>query len=200
MSKIGLFGGTFDPIHDAHIHIAKMVLNSLSLDKIIFIPAGVTPHKHAHTNDARIRYEMVKTAIDGMDKFEASDYEVNKATPSYSVETVSYFKELYPEDELVFIVGADSLDYIDKWYNAEKLLVLCAFAVVARGGIEADIEGKIHQLNKDFGAVIYHVKGVEMKVSSSEIRKMIADGKDVSEFVSKSVLAYINKNGLYKKW
>ncbi len=199
MGKIGLLGGTFDPIHNAHIFMGKAAMEALSLDKLIYIPAGVTPHKQAFTTDAHLRYEMVRLAVSGMEKTEVSDYETNKSTPSYSVETVAHLKTLYPDDELVFIVGEDSLDYIDKWYDARRLLGMCSFAVLGRGGFESDINEKIAQLERDFDAKIYYIKTDELEIASKDIRRMIAEGKDVSGLVPAGVMEFIEKNGMYKK-
>lgn len=198
MGKIGLLGGTFDPIHNAHLFMGKAAIEALSLDKLIYIPAGITPHKQAYTTDAHLRYEMVKLAVADMQNTEVSDYETNKTTPSYSVETVAHFRSVYPDDELVFIVGEDSLGYIDKWYDASRLLAMCSFAVLGRGGYDSDINEKIAGLEKDFGAKIYYIKTEELEIASRDIRTMIAAGENVGEFVPERVLGFINEHGMYK--
>lgn len=197
MSKIGLLGGTFDPIHNAHLKMGQAALRQMELDAVVYIPAGNPPHKKVRGASVKDRYNMVKAAVEGKDGLFVSDFEIKKDGPCYSVETVAHFIEKYPEDEFVFIVGEDSLDYVDKWYKPEILLRLCPFAVVGRGGFESDIEKKISFLKAKFGADVFYVKTEEMSVSSSEIRKMIKDGKDVSGLVSKEVLDYINENNLY---
>ena len=114
MAKIGLLGGTFDPIHNAHLFMGQLCADALGLDKVIFIPAGIAPHKTVVATDAQRRFEMTQLAVSDKPVFAVSDYETNKQTPSYSVETVEHFKTLYPEDELVFIFGEDSLDYVEQ--------------------------------------------------------------------------------------
>lgn len=199
MGRIGLLGGTFDPIHNAHIYMGKVAKKFLSLNKVIYIPAGVLAHKKAHTDDAKLRHDMVRLAIDGIEGFEVSDYETKKQTPSYSVETVEYFKSIYPDDELVFIVGEDSLDYVDRWYMADKLLSMCSFAVIGRGGFESDIDQKIAQLESEYRATVYCVEAEEIELASKNIRAMIAAGEDASALLPEKVAEFIQKNDMYKK-
>ena len=197
MALIGLLGGTFDPIHNGHIHIGKAAKSQLNLDKIIYIPNGTPPHKAKVISDGLDRFNMTSLAIQGLDGFSVSDYEIKKTTPGYSVETVSYFKNEFPDDEFVFIMGEDSLDYIDKWYKPEVLLKMCRFAVVIRGGFKGDTEEKIRVLKEEFGADVSFVKCEGIEISSSEIRKRITEGKCVDDFLNAEVITYIKKRGLY---
>ncbi len=197
MALFGLLGGTFDPIHNGHIYIGKEAKSQLNLDKIIYIPNGTPPHKAKVISDGCDRFNMTALAIQGLDGFAVSDYEIKKTTPSYSVETVSYFKRKYPDDEFVFIMGEDSLDYIDKWYKPEELLSLCCFAVVIRGGFKGDTEEKIRVLKDKFNADVSFVKCEGIEISSSEIRERIADGKNVDNFLNSEVIMYIKEHGLY---
>ena len=197
MGKIGLLGGTFDPIHNAHLFMGQLCADALGLDKVIFVPSGIAPHKDAVTTNPEIRYEMVKLAIAENPLFCVSDYETNKKTPSYSVETVEYFKSLYPDDEIIFILGEDSLDYVDKWYDAQKLLKLCSFAVVARGGFESNIEAKIRYLKDNFSATIYNITSPELDISSRFVRSIISKGKSAKYLVPDVVLDYIKEQGMY---
>ncbi len=197
MGRIGLLGGTFDPIHNAHLYMGKLCIDELNLDKVIYIPAGITPHK-TYIADIGARYEMVKLAISGNERFSVSDYEIKKETPSYSVETVDYFKKLYPGDEIVFILGEDSLDYVEKWHNAQKFLKMCSFAVIARGGFESDIDAKINMLKEKYGATVYNVCSRELEISSSNIRDMIREQENVKHLVPQVVLDFIDKHKLYQ--
>lgn len=197
MALIGLLGGTFDPVHNAHIYMGQEAKKQLGLDKVLYIPNGNPPHKSTVRTDGKMRFEMVRLAIADYDGFEASDFEVKKKTACYSVETVTYFKEAFPKDEFVFIVGEDSLDYIDRWYKPEILLKLCRFAVIGRGGFDSNIEEKISFLKEKFGAEISYVKAKELEISSSEIRERILKNEDVSDFVPKKVLEYIKNHKLY---
>lgn len=198
MRRTGLLGGTFDPIHNAHIFMGQLCADALELEKVIYIPAGITPHKSRKMESPETRYEMVRLAVADNPKFEVSDYETKKSTPSYSVETVRHFKKLYPNDELVFIFGEDSLDYVDEWYKADELLCLCSFAVVGRGGSEKDIMEKAEKLRKRFAATVYYVRSEEMMISSGMVRKMAAEGKSIADLVPACVCEYIMKNNIYR--
>lgn len=198
MALKGLFGGTFNPIHKAHIYMGKAVKEKMNLDKVIYIPAGNPPHKLAEDTSAQNRLNMVNLAVNDIDFFEVSDYEIFKKTYSYSVETVAHFKNIYPKDEFVFIIGEDSLNSIDTWYKPDVLLSLCKFAVVGRGGFYSNMPKQIEKLKKDYGADITYVKTGEINVSSSMIREKIQRNEDVSEFLDEKVLKYITDNALYK--
>lgn len=198
MKRIGLFGGTFDPIHNAHIAMGHMCADTLGLDKVIYIPTGVMHHKESPVQSPHVRFEMVKLAVSGADGFEASDYETNKLTPSYSTETVGHFKKLYPDSELVFILGEDSLNYIEQWHDAERLLRMCSFAVIGRGGSAEKIGAEAARLKEKYGTRIYYVYSQVMDISSHEIRRMAANGEKIEEFVPEAVCEYIARNGLYK--
>lgn len=197
MALVGLLGGTFDPIHNGHIHIGKAAKKQLGLDKIIYIPNGTPPHKANVISDGNDRMNMVMLALKELDGFYVSDYEIKKTTACYSVETVSYFKKKYSEDEFVFIVGEDSLDYIDRWYKPEELLRLCRFAVVIRGGFKGNTEEKILMLKEKFHADVSFVRCDGIEISSSEIRKRIKAGKSFEEFLNHEVVLYIKNQGLY---
>lgn len=199
MLRIGIFGGTFDPIHIAHLFIGQTAAEELHLDKVIYVPTGVVSHKKAHTTNARLRYEMTIIATKDNPIFEVSDYEINKQTPSYSVELVEHFKNVYPNDKIFFIIGEDSLDYIDKWYDAKRLLSMCAFAVIGRGGFESDIEKKIDYLKKNFDSDITHIKSPELEISSNDIRDRISQGKSIKYLVSDDVIEFIKQNEMYQK-
>lgn len=199
MAKIGLLGGTFDPVHYAHLFMGQLCADALGLEKVIFIPAGITPHKAVVATDAPRRYAMTKLAVSDNPLFAVSDFETKKQTPSYSVETVEHFKTLYPDDELVFIFGEDSLDYVERWYRAERLLRLCSFVVVGRGGFTSDIEQKINFLKERFGAIVYYVKSPELEISSGIIRDRIREGKSARYLLPDSVLTFITEHGMYRE-
>ena len=141
MSKIGIMGGTFNPIHNGHIKIAQAAKSEYHLDKVIFLTSGNPPHKRDEAIlDAKIRHIMVKRAISGIDGFEPCDYEVNRTEYSYSVNTLRHFKETMPDDELFFIIGGDSLRDFHKWYQPDEILKLCTLLVYDRkdGKFESD--------------------------------------------------------------
>ena len=198
--KIGLFGGTFDPIHNAHISLARAATSQLALDKVLFITSADPPHKKGNTTlSADIRHKLVSIAIENDARFFPCDVEIKREGYSYSYYTVLQIKEQLPDDELIFIVGGDSLDYIDKWYNASELLKLCEFAAYPRGEIDAEKLFEIaNDLKMRFGTVCYIIDAPCIDISSTELRSKLQNGDDVSYLVPKGVAEYIYKHNLYK--
>ncbi|MCR4933760.1 MAG: nicotinate-nucleotide adenylyltransferase [Lachnospiraceae bacterium] len=197
--KIGLFGGTFDPIHNGHLWIAKSALESCLLDKVIFIPSGISYMKN-DVLDVYHRVNMVKLAISDCPKFYLSTIESSKEKNSYSYETVSEYKEMYPNDELFFIIGFDSLENMIKWKNPDIIFEKSTVLVALRG--DAD-EGKANNLIasyiEKFNAKIVMIKCEKIDVSSTQIRHDIKTGLDVRSFLPAKVYDYIYKNVLYKE-
>ncbi|MBF0620085.1 MAG: nicotinate-nucleotide adenylyltransferase [Candidatus Omnitrophica bacterium] len=190
MKKIALFGGTFDPVHIGHLLMARTALETMKFDKVIFIPSCVPPHKSGEMLfSVEDRFEMVKLAIMGNPQFEASDFEVKNGGRSYSLETVRYFRGLFPsEDKLYFVVGGDAAKGIENWKGVDEIKTLCSFVTANRPGYSRG------DAKKKYPAVTMH--GVD--ISSTEIRKRILAGKSVQYLVPDNVLDYIRKNHLYK--
>lgn len=139
MKKEAIFGGTFDPIHNGHLHIAYEALYRLNLDKIIFMPSGNPPHKsNKKITNSYIRYEMVHMAIKEEKKFEISDYEIKKTRLSYTYETLEYFKNTFPSVQWYFLTGVDCLMDLHKWKNIDKIMKNCEFVVFNRPGYNKD--------------------------------------------------------------
>ncbi|MBF0123082.1 MAG: nicotinate-nucleotide adenylyltransferase [Candidatus Omnitrophica bacterium] len=190
MRKIGLLGGTFDPIHIGHLLMARAALETLELDQVIFIPSCVPPHKKVPTLFlAKDRLKMVRLATSENPQFEVSDFEIKKGGKSYSVDTVRYFREiLQPVGKLFFIVGGDAIKELDSWKDVDHLKKMCSFVSVNRPGYPRGEEKlKYHAVT---------MNGIEM--SSTEIRKRILQGKSIQYLVPDSVLRYIKGNNLYK--
>jgi len=190
MQKIGLLGGTFDPVHIGHLLMARASMETMGLDKVIFIPSCVPPHKKTPTLFmARDRLEMVRVAIKGNSQFEVSDFEVKKGGRSYSVNTVKHFREIFsPETKLFFIVGGDAIKELDDWKNVDEIKKMCSFVSVNRPGYtRGDAKLKYHAVT---------MNGIEM--SSTEIRKRIQQGKTIQYLVPDSVLRYIKRHRLYQ--
>ena len=139
MRRIALFGGSFDPIHKGHVEIAKTAISRLSLDEVIFIPSGISPHKAGLTASNEDRYNMVCLALEGEEKLSVSNFEIKKETKCYSFETVEEFKKRYPYDELYFIIGDDQYEKFTTWYKWEELLSKCHFVVFTRDGGEINL-------------------------------------------------------------
>ncbi len=197
MKKIGILGGTFNPIHLAHLYIAYEAKSQLNLDKIIFIPAGSPPHKkNQNIVEASLRYKMVYEAIKNYEDFEISNYEIEKKGFSYTFETLRNFKD--KDNELYFITGADCLVNIEKWKNPEEIFKLSKFIVFNRPGYNKDeLETQKIKIEDKFNTKITFLDIIDLEISSSMIRERISEGKRVDFFLSKEVLNFIKENNIY---
>ena len=173
--KKAILGGSFNPIHNAHLYIAYEAKEQLDLDKVIFMPAGQQPLKtEKKVTPASLRYEMVKEAIKPYKDFTVSDYEIENEGLSYTYKTLEYFKSLYEDAELFFITGADCLIDINKWKEVSKIFKVCTFVVFSRGGIDTeklDIQKK--KVEEKYGGNIIVLKLKELEISSTDIRNRI---------------------------
>lgn len=197
MKKIGLFGGTFDPPHAGHIALAKNASEHFSLDKIIFIPAGNPPHKtNKRVSDKAHRFEMVKMAIKNDKDFSISDFEIKNEKPNYSYLTIEHFKREYPDDEIFFIIGADSYRDFPKWKNYPDILSLCTFIVLNRNDADlGEYFKKYCEIFPEHKALF--LDDFSHRVSSTELREKIASGKDCKRLLPDGVYEYIKKTNLY---
>ena len=198
--KVGIMGGTFDPPHIGHIAMAEFVRKSLELSEVWFIPTGKISYKSTkETASALDRFNMVRLAVEGNDKFYVNDTEVFRDSFSYTFETLEELKEKHPSIEFTFVVGADSLDYMEKWKEPQRIFNSCKIAVVNRPGISNDkIEVKKKMLEDAFGGEIEVINMPPVDISSTQIRKMIREGKSVIQFVPEKVIEYIKHNNIYK--
>ena len=199
MKRYGMMGGTFNPIHLAHLYIAYEAKEELNLDKIIFMVAGNPPHKkESKVIDSKYRYNMVQKAIEGYEGFEISDYEIKKNGYSYTYETLQYLKKQEDNIEVFFIAGADSLMAIEKWSNTDLVLNNCTFVAFNRGEYNKSIlEEQKYKLEKKYDAKIVILNVTD--ISSSMIRERIANGKRVDFFLPEEVKKYISENKLYRR-
>lgn len=199
MARIGLFGGTFDPVHNGHIAIAKEAFKKLALDEIILIPCGDPPHKtKKDISDKAHRLAMTEMAFSSLGGFSVSDYEIKKQTPCYSVDMLKHFKKLYPDDELFFIIGADSFHDIPTWWHYRELLSLCTIIVVSRPDIDKS-ELFSRFAGDEAPPRVFYLGNVAYDVSSTQIRAMVYRRQDISKLVPDKVVQYIKKNELYTK-
>ncbi len=201
MKRLGILGGTFNPPHNGHIYIAEQARLALDLDRVIFIPCGNPPHKAVEGDvEAQRRLDMTALAIKDYPSFEICDIEIKSSEKSYTAKTLKLMKKRYPDCKLYFIVGGDSLDYMDEWYRPEKIFSLAEIIAVSRKGIECDTaRAKAGLYRQRYNAKIVLVEVEPINISSSEIRDSIRLGKDVCPFVSQEVLEYIKTNGIYKE-
>ncbi|MBU3200641.1 nicotinate-nucleotide adenylyltransferase [Clostridium estertheticum] len=198
--KKAIFGGTFDPIHIGHIHIAYEALYSLKLDKILFMPAGNPPNKlNKQITDSKIRYDLVNKAIEGESNFEISDYEINKKENSYTYETIELFSNVQSKTEWYFLIGADSLIDLDNWKNVDRLLNSCRLVVYNRAGFELEkiLKQKRYLENKYHNKIIFLDMPI-IDISSTSIRKSIKEGRNINYLLPKGVEKIVEKLKLYK--
>ncbi|MHC5083421.1 MAG: nicotinate (nicotinamide) nucleotide adenylyltransferase, partial [Planctomycetota bacterium] len=135
VQKVILFGGTFDPIHNGHLHVALHTLNAMNADELIFIPAGRSPHKQIAPTSGAHRMKMIEIAIENQPKLSVCDCELNRPAPSYTLDTINFFKKQFGEGvDLHWLIGADQLDDFDKWYRIDDLLDSCKMTVMYRAG------------------------------------------------------------------
>lgn len=194
--RIGIMGGTFDPVHNAHLLIAETAREQYDLDKIIFMTGGDPPHKSCGT-DASKRFCMTRLAIADNEYFTDDDYEIKKNGKSYTVETLMYLREKSPEDKLFFIIGEDSLDDIGAWREPRKILEMATVLVFPRT-TRGTLREKIGRAKRVFDGEIMMIDSPIIDISSTDIRERIKKGKSVRYMMPDSVREYIKENGLYE--
>jgi nicotinate-nucleotide adenylyltransferase len=197
--RIGILGGTFDPVHLGHIKISKAVMRKMKLDRIIFIPSFVSPHKQdAKPAGPADRLNMLKLALKDQRNFEVDEHEIQKEEISYSIDTIDYLKSKYPEDELFWIIGADMLFYIEKWHEYKKVLERIAFIAVGREGYDyMSMLEHISKLERKYNAHIFLCRIPNIDISSTAIRGMIREDRPVTGMLHPDTADYIKENSLY---
>ncbi len=182
--KIGLFGGSFDPIHHGHLILARDAMESLGLDRVIFIPANVSPHKLAHApSPARLRCEMVAAAIAGEPRFSMDACETEREGPSFAVDTVKLMLRRFPQAEFFYFIGEDNIPGLHTWREIDEFKKLASFVVLARGNLEPAEGFPIISRNID--------------ISSTDIRNRIARGLSVRYLLPDAVCAILTRHQLY---
>jgi len=207
---VGLFGGTFDPIHIGHLRSAQEVREAFHLDRLLFIPAAVPPHKPATPiAEAGDRMQMLRLAIDGNPFFEVSDVEIRRPGKSYSIETASHYRHLLGEHvHLFFVVGADAFCEIETWRDYRALFALCDFIVITRpkwNPLQASVLAteSFQEVNRDTcfrhpsGHLLYLHEVTPIGVSSTQIRNAVRQGRSIAYLVPRSVEEYIEQEGVY---
>jgi nicotinate-nucleotide adenylyltransferase len=216
IKKIGLFGGTFNPIHNGHLKVAEEVGRFFELDKILFIPSYLPPHKSTRDiASATDRLKMVELALQPFSQFEASSLEVERPETSYSVITLEKVKKIYSGAEIFFIVGIDAFLEIKTWREYERILSSCSFIVVSRPGYELEqakevlapdwkekmvIVGPVFKPDEERGKEpkIYLFPMNSLDISASEIRRRRQRGESISGLVPEAVEKYILERNLYR--
>jgi nicotinate-nucleotide adenylyltransferase len=213
--RIGLFGGSFNPVHNAHLRIAGEAQRFCRLDRVIFIPAADPPHKPvAGDISFACRSAMVGIAIAGRAGFEMSMIEAERGGKSYSIDTIRAFREQFRDDELFFIIGADSFLEIGTWHRCGEIFHSCNLIVVERPGclisdpiaalpeavrMESAYDRDNGRLTHHCGTAVCFITGTPLGISSTEIRQLAAAGADISTYVPPDVAAYISQQRIYRK-
>lgn len=197
--KIGIIGGTFDPIHYGHLIIGEYARTSLKLDKVIFIPVGIAAHKdNKKITNAKTRVKMINIAIESNPYFQQSLIEIEIDRVAYTIDTLTSLKEKHPEDELHFIMGGDSVFQIESWKDSKKLMKLCKFIVLDRGfRSKVDLREKIAQLQNLYGIEIEEINSPIIEVSSTEIRNRVKNNLSIKYLLPEVLENYIIRNKLY---
>ena len=189
--RVGLMGGTFDPIHLGHLRAAENVREALSLDEVLFVPAAEPPHKPTFSlSPARDRLAMVALATADNPSFLASDLELRRCGPSYTVDTLAELARERRGDEMFLIVGSDTLGEMATWHEPERIFALSTIAVADRPGAE-DIAAALPT------ALVVRVSGPGLFLSASEVRRRVREGRSVRYLIPDTVAAYIASHGLY---
>lgn len=202
--KKGILGGTFNPIHNAHIELAKAAKEQFNLDMLIIMPSK----KPSYKNNDEIaseehRLNMCRCAAEALggetEGYYTSDFEYKREGNTYTYETLTLLKEMNPEDDLFFIIGADSLKYFEKWKKPEEIIKRCTLLVAGRDGIsKRDLKHLARRISRKFKGDVQVIDFTQIDISSTMIRESLADkSTDESEYLPKSVYDYIKANGLY---
>lgn len=197
MSRIALFGGSFNPIHNGHLHLAQTVHQQCGLDRMLLMPSGTAPHKSSDAYaPAADRLAMCRLAAEPYPWLEVSDYELTKPGKSYTVETLRYLHSRFPEDTLFLLTGSDMLLSFDSWYCWQEILTLAGLLCVSRGTEPEDVlRQKAAELSSYGQVTVVHAKPLPM--SSSQIRHKIELCRKFSCYLPENVVQYIMLHGLY---
>ena len=188
MNHFGILGGTFDPIHVGHLRMAEVVRGKMRLDKIIFVPSNLPPHKKsAGLSSSKIRLKMTQIAVKANPHFEVSSFETKRPGKSYSIETVRHFKNIFPLTKFFFIIGKDAFAKLHQWKDIEEILTMVEFVVVNRPG----------KFNSPQRVKHHSVLMPGMDISSSNIRQLVRQEKSIRYLVPEAVREYIERHNLY---
>jgi nicotinate-nucleotide adenylyltransferase len=186
LKKIGIYGGTFDPIHHGHLILAREACEMLELEKTIFVPAAVSPHKMTRAAAApEIRLEMVRKAIEGESRFESDDCELRRDPPSFTIDTVQIIQRREAGAQIFYFIGEDNVAGLDSWQRFKELQQMVQFVVLERRAFES---------KSGYPVIRRHID-----ISATEIRKRVADGRSIRYLVPRAVEEIIGREHLYKE-
>jgi nicotinate-nucleotide adenylyltransferase len=211
--KIGIFGGTFNPIHFAHLRIVEEIRETFALSKVIFVPAATPPHKPLADDLSFVeRVKMVGLAVQGNPHFTVSDLEGQREGKSYSIDTLRVFREKYPTDELFLIMGSDSFADFKSWKNYSAIFSCCNIVTISRPGtrlflnqaLPVDIAHEFcyhesqNRLSHRSGYSVYSIEGTQLDISSTAIRSLLRQGKSIKYLLPATVEQYIKQQRFYE--
>jgi nicotinate-nucleotide adenylyltransferase len=210
--RVGLFGGTFNPIHLGHLRGAEDIREIFHLEEVIFVPSSIPPHKTSEeVIEASHRLEMVRLAVSGNPYFSVSDVEISRPGKSYSIETIRFFREKR-QDAFFFILGSDAFVEIETWKEFQNLFFLCHFIVMTRPGSQKETPPLPRALVPSFryaskekawvhvsGYMLYIKEISFLDISSTKVRELIEKGRSVKYLIPTEVEAYVKQHGLYRK-
>jgi len=196
--RTGILGGTFNPIHNGHLYMAFEAKETLELDRIIFVPNYIPPHKEASNRNPEDVLKMLELALEEYDDFIISTFELEKKGLSYTYETLEYFTKIYPHDEFYFIIGEDSYVNFSLWKNPEKILSFAKLVVFQRQGFDLKKSRATKTVLENQNSKPIVLDSMILEISSSDIRNRVVKNKQISYLVPAKVRDYINEHGLYK--
>ena len=196
--RVGIFGGTFDPVHQGHMVIAEQVMGELALDRVVFVPGGIPPHKEASSvrATAEDRYAMVEAAVEANERFSAERVEVDAGRPMHSVETVGILKARSPEHEWFFVTGADEVSNLLSWKDPDRLLEEVVMVAATRPGYDLSKLDHLEAGLRNFDR-IFPVECTRVDISATGIRRRMLQGKSIRYLVPEKVWEIIIKRRLY---
>ncbi|MFH1577943.1 MAG: nicotinate-nucleotide adenylyltransferase, partial [Candidatus Omnitrophota bacterium] len=187
--KIGIFGGTFNPVHLGHLILAEEVRQKIGLSKVIFVPANLPPHKNnGEIVSAACRLKMLKLAVKGNSYFSVSDIEIKRHGRSYTIDTLKEFNRIYKGNELYFIIGSDLVKYLSEWKDLKEIIALVKFIVATRPGYPLE----------DLPDYMTKIDIRAVDISAFEVRQCVEQGHSFRYLIPEAVRSYIIKEGLYK--
>ncbi len=200
--KIGIMGGTFDPIHMGHLILGEQSYEQLHLDKVLFMPSGNPPHKRNRDGGASDsqRVEMVRLAIEDNPHFELSLMEMHESGYTYTYRTLEELNEQHPDTDYYFIIGADSLFAFEEWKEPGRICKACTLVVAVRDHTPSDeLNREIKRLSDKYDGNFARLDTMNIDVSSHQIRQWVSDRKSLKYYVPDKVLSYMRENGIYRK-
>lgn len=198
MARIGIFGGTFDPIHHGHLIVAEVMMEELGLDRVLFLPAGQPPHKLDRViTPAFHRLTMLQLALQDNPHFALSFVDVERPGPCYTVDSLAILRQEYPDDELFFLMGEDSLRDLPTWREPNRIAEQALLAVALRPNVEVNLEAVFTAVPAARDRVVL-VQVPLIQIAASDIRRRVAEGRTIRYQVPRPVEQYIERHGLYR--